>query len=96
MEVVKFQNDPAIVIKSRVDTHSDKSYSWCLYKTDSKEIAEDLVHDTFMEGRRNHQHVYAGNECRNKSERFEKNNFFLSNECFGYCSHAMAVNKIIQ
>ncbi len=48
MEAVKFQNDPAIVIKLWVDKYSDKLYSWCLYKTNSKEIAEDLVQDTFM------------------------------------------------
>ena len=48
MEVEKYQNDPAIVIKSWVNAYSDKLYSWCLYKTNSKEIAEDLVQDTFM------------------------------------------------
>ena len=48
MEAVKFQNDPAIVIKLWVDKYSDKLYNWCLYKTNYKEIAEDLVQDTFM------------------------------------------------
>ncbi|MEO8822898.1 MAG: RNA polymerase sigma factor, partial [Ginsengibacter sp.] len=48
MEVVKYQNDPAIVIESWVNAYSDKMYSWCLYKTNSREIAEDLVQDTFM------------------------------------------------
>lgn len=48
MEAVKYQNDPAIVIESWVNAYSDKMYSWCLYKTNSKEIAEDLVQDTFM------------------------------------------------
>ncbi len=48
MQAVKYQNDPAIVIKSWVEAYSDKLYSWCLYKTNSKEIAEDLVQDTFM------------------------------------------------
>ena len=48
MKVVKFENDQAIVIKSWVDAHSDKLYNWCLYKTNNKEIAEDLVQDTFM------------------------------------------------
>lgn len=48
MEAVKYQNDPAIIIKAWVDAYSDKLYSWCLYKTNNKEIAEDLVQDTFM------------------------------------------------
>jgi len=48
MEDVKYQNDPAIVIKEWVEAYSDKMYSWCLYKTNSREIAEDLVQDTFM------------------------------------------------
>ena len=48
MEAIKYKDDPAIVIKSWVDTYSDKLYSWCLYKINNKEIAEDLVQDTFM------------------------------------------------
>ncbi|MEO9021813.1 MAG: sigma-70 family RNA polymerase sigma factor [Ginsengibacter sp.] len=48
MEAAEYQNDPATVIKEWVDKYSDKLYSWCLYKTNSKEIAEDLVQDTFM------------------------------------------------
>lgn len=48
MKSVKYQNDPAIVIKEWVNAYSDKIYSWCLYKTSSRKIAEDLVQDTFM------------------------------------------------
>jgi RNA polymerase sigma-70 factor (ECF subfamily) len=48
MEAVKYQSDPAIVIKSWVEAYSDKMYSWCLYKTNNKETAEDLVQDTFL------------------------------------------------
>ena len=48
MEAEEYQKDPAIAIKSWVNAYSDKLYSWCLYKTNSKEIAEDLVQDTFM------------------------------------------------
>ena len=48
METVNYQKDPAAVIKSWVNSYSDKLYSWCLYKTNNKEIAEDLVQDTFM------------------------------------------------
>ena len=48
MEAVKYQNDPEIVIKSWVDAYSNKMYSWCLFKTNSKETSEDLVQDTFM------------------------------------------------
>ena len=48
MEAITYQNDRAIVIKTWVEAYSDKLYSWCLHKTSSKEIAEDLVQDTFM------------------------------------------------
>ncbi|MEO8962676.1 MAG: sigma-70 family RNA polymerase sigma factor [Ginsengibacter sp.] len=48
MEAEKYQKDHAIVFKSWVNSYSDKLYSWCLYKINSKEIAEDLVQDTFM------------------------------------------------
>lgn len=48
LEAVKYQNDPAIVIKSWVDAYSNKMYSWCLFKTNSKGTSEDLVQDTFM------------------------------------------------
>lgn len=48
METIKSQNKPSIVIESWVNAYSDKMYSWCLYKTNCKEIAEDLVQDTFM------------------------------------------------
>ena len=48
MDAVKYKNDPAVLIKAWVDAYSDKLYSWCLYKINNKEIAEDLVQDTFM------------------------------------------------
>lgn len=38
----------SIIIKSLVESHSDKMYSWALYKTTNKETAEDLVQETFM------------------------------------------------
>ena len=37
-----------IEIKSWVEKYSDELYSWASYKTSSKEIAEDLVQDTFL------------------------------------------------
>ena len=43
------QNDKAsATIRSWVNAYSDKMYAWTLYKTSSKETAEDLVQDTFM------------------------------------------------
>ena len=39
---------PATTVKCWVDLYSDKMYSWALHKTSSKEIAEDLVQDTFL------------------------------------------------
>ena len=39
---------PATTVKRWVEMYSDKMYSWTFYKTNSKEIAEDLVQDTFL------------------------------------------------
>ena len=36
------------IVTSWVEAWSDKMYSWTLYKTNSKETAEDLVQETFM------------------------------------------------
>lgn len=47
MEVVQFQNNPALAIKSWVEVYVDKMYSWAMYKTNSKETAEDLVQEKF-------------------------------------------------
>lgn len=41
-------SDIALVIKSWVEAFSDKMYWWTLYKTNSKETAEDLVQETFL------------------------------------------------
>lgn len=41
-------SSPAIVIKSWVEQYSDGLYSWALYKTNSKETAEDLVQESFL------------------------------------------------
>ncbi len=38
----------SVIIRSWVNAYSDKMYSWALYKTSSKETAEDLVQDTFV------------------------------------------------
>jgi RNA polymerase sigma-70 factor (ECF subfamily) len=46
MEVIK--KDPKIIFEKWVNEFSDTLYSWALYKTSSKETAEDLVQDTFM------------------------------------------------
>lgn len=35
-------------IKSWVSKYSDKLYTWAFHKTSSKEIAEDLVQETFI------------------------------------------------
>jgi len=39
---------PKIIFENWVNEYSDTLYSWALYKTSVKEIAEDLVQDTFM------------------------------------------------
>jgi RNA polymerase sigma-70 factor (ECF subfamily) len=36
------------IIKSWVKVHSDSMYSWALHKTSFKEVAEDLVQETFL------------------------------------------------
>lgn len=39
---------PAEVVESWVHSYSDSLYTWALYKTSSKELAEDLVQETFL------------------------------------------------
>lgn len=46
MEVIK--EDTKIVFEKWVNQFGDDLYSWAIYKTSSKETAEDLVQDTFM------------------------------------------------
>ncbi|QCX38325.1 sigma-70 family RNA polymerase sigma factor [Aureibaculum algae] len=46
MEVKK--GNTTIVFENWVNQFSDALYSWALYKTSSKETAEDLVQDTFV------------------------------------------------
>ena len=46
MEVIK--KKAKIIFEKWVNDFSDPLYSWALYKTSSKETAEDLVQDTFM------------------------------------------------
>lgn len=41
-------SQPAATIKCWVDLYSDKLYTWAFHKTASKEVAEDLVQDTFL------------------------------------------------
>ncbi len=40
--------EEASLVATWVEAYSDKLYSWALYKTGSKEIAEDLVQETFL------------------------------------------------
>ena len=40
--------DQDLTINKLVDCHSDKLYSWALFKTNCKETAEDLVQETFL------------------------------------------------
>lgn len=46
MDVIK--ENSKIIFREWVSEFSDGLYSWALYKTSSKETAEDLVQDTFM------------------------------------------------
>ncbi|MGM5469698.1 sigma-70 family RNA polymerase sigma factor [Flavobacteriaceae bacterium LMO-SS05] len=46
MEVIK--KDSKKTIESWVSEHSDALFSWAFYKTSCKEVAEDLVQDTFL------------------------------------------------
>lgn len=41
-------HNPSATVTCWVDMYSDKLYSWALYKTSKKEIAEDLVQETFI------------------------------------------------
>ncbi|NCT10415.1 MAG: sigma-70 family RNA polymerase sigma factor [Flavobacteriia bacterium] len=46
MEVIK--ENSKIVLENWVHQFSDELFSWALYKTSSKETAEDLVQETFL------------------------------------------------
>lgn len=48
MENVMNSANPTLTIKSWVELYSDSMYSWALFKTSSKETAEDLVQETFL------------------------------------------------
>ena len=47
METGKIE-DSKKIIESWVNEYSDALFSWAFYKTSAKEIAEDLVQDTFL------------------------------------------------
>jgi RNA polymerase sigma-70 factor (TIGR02943 family) len=46
MEV--FKENSKLVLENWVNQYSDSLFSWALYKTSSKETAEDLVQETFL------------------------------------------------
>jgi RNA polymerase sigma-70 factor (TIGR02943 family) len=46
MEFIK--EDPKKVVEKWVNHFSDELFSWAMYKTSSKETAEDLVQETFL------------------------------------------------
>ena len=48
MEDIMDISKPETTIKCWVDLYADKMYTWAFYKTSTKEIAEDLVQDTFL------------------------------------------------
>lgn len=41
-------SNPGLAIKSWVELYTDKMFTWAFYKTSHKEVAEDLVQDTFV------------------------------------------------
>lgn len=53
--------NPASIIKNWVELYSDSMFSWAVYKISSRETAEDLVQDTFLEA------VHAFNKFEGKS-----------------------------
>lgn len=48
MQVIMDINNPGATVKCWVDLYTDNMYSWALYKTGNKEVAADLVQDTFI------------------------------------------------
>jgi len=48
MDTIMDISNPAKTVKCWVELYSDKMYTWAFYKTSNKEIAEDLVQDTFL------------------------------------------------
>ena len=47
MQNVMDVDESSKTIRCWVELYADSMYSWALYKTSSKETAEDLVQDTF-------------------------------------------------
>ncbi|HJV19807.1 MAG TPA: sigma-70 family RNA polymerase sigma factor [Sediminibacterium sp.] len=41
-------SDKSRIIKEWVNSYSDRMYSWALHRTNNREVAEDLVQDTFI------------------------------------------------
>lgn len=48
MDDIMDKTKPDTTLKCWVELYSDKMYTWALHKTNSIEIAEDLVQDTFL------------------------------------------------
>jgi RNA polymerase sigma-70 factor (TIGR02943 family) len=48
MNKIKYSGDAASTVKYWVGLYSDNMYSWAFHKTGSRELAEDLVQDTFL------------------------------------------------
>ena len=66
------------VFTNWVNQYTDKLYSWTLYKTSSKEVAEDIVQDTFLS-------VYSSmDKFENKSEPYTWIMSILNNKIIDY------------
>lgn len=48
MGTTRDMKSPVATLTNWVEQYSDNLYSWAYYRTSNKEIAEDLVQDTFM------------------------------------------------
>lgn len=48
MKTTMDMSNPSATIKCWVDLYMDNLFSWALHKTNNKEIAEDLVQETFL------------------------------------------------
>jgi RNA polymerase sigma-70 factor (TIGR02943 family) len=48
MQTIMDINNPSATVRCWVDLYSDEMFSWAFYKTNKREVAEDLVQDTFI------------------------------------------------
>ena len=63
--------DSKITISNWLNEYGDELYSWAFHKTSNKEIAEDLVQDTFLSAFTNFDKFQEINKTKPEDERLK-------------------------